>query len=435
MSNFVTKSEIPEPDNIVTTNTEQTIYADKTIKGTFRIARADNSTAFCLYNNQTDNIAFAGFKYVGNKSIGTRYSLPIYDTETSKIIATTDQIPNVSNMATTDTEQTISAKKTFTNELRSESYIHIQDNSDGRYLQLYADKIAWKDNQGQLRDNSLPGGDGQLATVDDITYLAVTKNGDQTITGKKTFQTTVTAPNLTAQGTNQSTVYGGAQIVHTFDDNTTLNLKYPKKKGNQTIATVGDIPNVSNLVTLDTAQTITANKKIEGTLDVQGNLSIVRANGKAAVRIYNDQPNQIGIAGWKEVDGKNVRTWYSFPTYDTQTSKTIATTDDIKTYYTHCITFKSANNDTCGTTIIRNTSNTAFTADTLKTWLYDNGFRDLPSNTTNGIYMASGAVYYNNNNIPIIGLRSDNKKIIGVAQKSSNGFQQPTITNVVDIVI
>ena len=168
VSNFVTKSEIPEPDNIVTTNTEQTINADKTIKGTFRIARPDSSTALCLYNNQADNIAFAGFKYVNRKSVGTLYNLPLYDTETSKTIATTDQIPDVSNMATTDTEQTISAKKTFTNELRSESYIHIQDNSDNSYVQLYADRIERRDNQGQLRTNHLPGGDGQLATLNNI---------------------------------------------------------------------------------------------------------------------------------------------------------------------------------------------------------------------------------------------------------------------------
>lgn len=70
----------------------------------------------------------------------------------------------------------------------------------------------------------------------------VTTDTAQTISGKKTFQTTVTAPNLTAQGNNESTIYGGTQMVHTFSDNTTLNLKYPKKSGNQTIATVGDIP-------------------------------------------------------------------------------------------------------------------------------------------------------------------------------------------------
>ena len=82
-----------------------------------------------------------------------------------------------------------------------------------------------------------------FATVDQIPDVSnmVTTNTVQTITGKKTFQTTVTAPNLTAQGSNQSTVYGGVQMVHTFADNTKLNLQFPKKSGNQTIATVGDI--------------------------------------------------------------------------------------------------------------------------------------------------------------------------------------------------
>lgn len=420
--------DIPNVSNMVTTDTAQTISGHKIFdEGSVDVASSGN-------NNKAIRIYNSG---IGIYDYGTNNQRKAYLTfpRTTGTLALTSDIPDVSNfvtkseipeadnIVTTNTEQTISAKKTFTNELRSESYIHIQDNSDGRYLQLYADKIAWKDNLGQIRDNSLPGGSGQLARLDDITYLAVTKTGDQTIqgnfsitradnstafriynnqpdqigiagwkivdnnfvrtwyslplydtktskiiattdqipdtskfvttdtgqtiTGKKTFQTTVTAPNLTAQGTNESTIYGGTQMVHTFADNTKLNLQFPKKSGNQTIATVGDI----------------------------------------------------------------------------------------KTYYTHCITFKSSNNDTCGTTTIINTSNTAFTADTLKTWLYNNGFRDLPNNTTNGIYMASGAMYYNSTNIPIIGLRSDNTKIIGIAQKSSNGFQQPTITNVVDIVI
>ena len=80
-----------------------------------------------------------------------------------------------------------------------------------------------------------------FATVDQIPTDYVDLSSAQTITGKKTFQTTVTAPNLTAQGSNQSTVYGGTQFVHTFADNTKLNLQFPKKSGNQTIATVGDI--------------------------------------------------------------------------------------------------------------------------------------------------------------------------------------------------
>ena len=85
--------------------------------------------------------------------------------------------------------------------------------------------------------------------VDNNVSNMVTTDTEQTITGPKTFQATVTAPNLTAQGKNQSTTYGGLQIVHTFDDNTKLNLKYPKKSGNQTIATVSDLSSKLDKVT------------------------------------------------------------------------------------------------------------------------------------------------------------------------------------------
>ena len=46
--------------NYVTTDTEQTITANKTIQGTFSISRANNSTAFRIYNDQADQISFAG---------------------------------------------------------------------------------------------------------------------------------------------------------------------------------------------------------------------------------------------------------------------------------------------------------------------------------------------------------------------------------------
>ena len=126
-------------------------------------------------------------------------------------------------------------------------------------------------------DNSIP----------DVSNM-VTTNTDQTISGKKTYTDGITAPNLTAQGSNQSTVYGGTQFVHTFADNTKLNLQFPAKSGNKTIATVDDL---SNMVTTDTEQTITADKSIKGTL------SFKRSDDTVAVRIYNTSNNDITIAG------------------------------------------------------------------------------------------------------------------------------------------
>ena len=407
-----TIATVDDLSNMVTTDTEQTINANKTIKGTFSIQRTDgNSIAFRVYNDQTNQISFAGWKTVDDKNVRTWYNLPLYDTQTSKTIATIDaiptdyvdlsteqtisgkktfndftkfkspirvygpgepgvlidsaievnstgltrhdvaedgiavhhfaltlpkkegtlaitsDIPDVSNMVTTDTaqtisghkifdegsvdvaasgntgkalrlynggiglydhgtnnqrkayltlprttgtlaltsdipdvsnfvtkseipdaskivttdtEQTISAKKTFTNELRSESYIHIQDNSNNSYVKLYADSIEHKNNQGQIRTYQLPGSNGQLATLDQLTSTYVNLITDQTISGKKTFTGGVTAANFTAQGSTQSTTYGGTQFVHTFADNTKLNLQFPVKSGNKTIATTDD---------------------------------------------------------------------------------------------------------------------------------------------------------------------------------------------------
>ena len=165
VDDFATVDQIPDISNLVTLDTEQTITANKSIKGTFSISRADNSTAFRLYNDQADQISFAGWKIVNGENVRTWYNLPLYDTKTSKTIATTDDIP-------TD-------------------------------------------------------------------YVSLT--GDQTIGGKKTFTGGITAPNLTAQGASESTIYGGKQFVHTFKNNTKLNLQFPVKSGNKTIATTDDI--------------------------------------------------------------------------------------------------------------------------------------------------------------------------------------------------
>ena len=81
-----------------------------------------------------------------------------------------------------------------------------------------------------------------FATTDQIPTDYVSISGNQTINGKKTFNGGVTAANFTAQGSNQSTIYGGTQFVHTFADNTKLNLQFPVKSGNKTIATTDDIP-------------------------------------------------------------------------------------------------------------------------------------------------------------------------------------------------
>ena len=158
-----------------------------------------------------------------------------------------------------------------------------------------------------------------FVTADQIPTDYVDLSSAQTITGKKTFQTTVTAPNLTAQGSNQSTVYGGTQFVHTFADSTKLNLQFPVKSGNKTIATVDDIPDVSNMVTTDTEQTISGHKFFtDGSVDIAQ-----KGNTTGAIRLYGSG----GIGIYDEGAGSTRKAYLTLP----RTSGTLALTSDI--YY------------------------------------------------------------------------------------------------------
>ena len=157
---------------MVTTDTEQTITANKTIKGTFSIARADgNSTAFRIYNDQTNQISFAGWKTVNGKNVRTWYNLPLYDTQTAKTIATVDQIPT--DYVTTDTAQTISGHKIF-----DEGSVDVAASCNtGKVLRLYTGGIGLYDsgtNGTRAAYLTLPRTTGTLALTDDIYY----KNGD-----------------------------------------------------------------------------------------------------------------------------------------------------------------------------------------------------------------------------------------------------------------
>ena len=151
-----------------------------------------------------------------------------------------DSIPDVSNMVTTDTAQTISGHKIF-----DEGSVDVAASGNtGKALRLYTGGIGLYDagtNGTRAAYLTLPRTNGTLALTSDIPTDYVSTSGDQTINGKKTFNGGVTAANYTAQGSNQSTVYGGTQFVHTFANNTKLNLQFPSKTGTKTIATTDDI--------------------------------------------------------------------------------------------------------------------------------------------------------------------------------------------------
>lgn len=427
---FATVDQIPDTSNLVTLNTEQTISGHKIFdEGSVDISTSGNtSKAIRLYGSGGIGIYDAG-------STGTReayLTLP----RTTGTLALTSELPT--NYVTTDTDQTITGSKTIKGLLDFKRY---NDTIAFRIYNPSNDYVSldgWKDVNGTPVKTSykLPLYDTEryktIATVDQIPTNYATTDTEQAITGKKTFNTVfgkngmILGDESNLDNNNMTVLPTGEIHLGNYRNYKSTILNLPKKTGTFTLVTNDDI---ANMVTIGSDQLITGRKLFdEGYIGITHNTDTgkaikIRADG--IIDIYDEGGIVNGISLCHLQFPRNV---YGGTT-------TLATVDDIPTYYTHCITFKSSNNDTCGTTIIRNTSNTAFTAETLKTWLYNNNFRNLPNNTTNGIYMASGAMYYNNTNIPIIGLRSDNTKVIGVAQKSSNGFQQPTITNVVDIVI
>ena len=177
-------------------------------------------------------------------TIRTIYSAYIVNPAYIAKFATTDQIPDIpdipTNYVTTDTSQIISGHKKF-----DDGSVDITSSGNtGNALRLYTGGIGLYDagtSGTRAAYLTLPRTDGTLALTSDIPTDYVSTSGDQTINGKKTFTGGVIAANFTAQGSNQSTIYGGIQFVHTFADNTKLNLQFPVKSGNKTIATTDDV--------------------------------------------------------------------------------------------------------------------------------------------------------------------------------------------------
>ena len=173
-----------------------------------------------------------------------------------------------------------------------------------------SDKETWsnKVNQEQIAD---------MATKNDLTNY-VDLSTAQNIGGAKNFTAAPTVPNIKAQGSNESTIYGSTQIVHTFKDNTTLNLKYPSKTDNKTIATTDDIP--TDYVDLSTEQTISGRKTFEnGLLDI-----ITSGNTGRALRLYTG-----GIGLYDNGTNNQRKAYLTLP----RTTGTLALTSDVPANY------------------------------------------------------------------------------------------------------
>ena len=159
-----------------------------------------------------------------------------------------------------------------------------------------------------------------FVTVDQTNYY-VTTNTPQTIVASKTFNSAIKAPSFIAEPASVgdgSTIYGDIQIAHTFADNTTLNLQYPVKSGNKTIATIDDIPviDLSNIVTTDTEQTISGHKIFNDWVDIK------LSDASKAIRIHT------GGIGIYDNGTDNTRTAFlKFP----NTAGTLALTSDVGT--------------------------------------------------------------------------------------------------------
>lgn len=198
------------PANMVTTDTKQTITAQKNyvVDDSIIAQFADGQGNFI--NVGRTNIDINTFRY-GIGKFGTMPSAMINVPNKAGTLALTDDIPSTDNFVTTDSNQSINGNKTFSGNV---------DVTQGRF---YVGNIAFLPMSGvsvsfnppsttQERTITLPDKDGTVALVDDIPDVTnlVTTNTEQTITGTKTFNyIKVDSYSLTSEGF----AYSGANLV------------------------------------------------------------------------------------------------------------------------------------------------------------------------------------------------------------------------------
>ena len=117
------KTDIPDTTNMVTTNTNQNITGEKTFKKPIEIEDYDHDGTTTVLSGANIEVQ-SGISAINNFPIKiysngelTQYNIPASTTESKTYtIATTDDIPT--NYVTTDTNQTITGEKTFTDGVR-----------------------------------------------------------------------------------------------------------------------------------------------------------------------------------------------------------------------------------------------------------------------------------------------------------------------------
>lgn len=222
---------------------------------------------------------------------------------------------DISKYVTLDTEQTISGNKTF-----SKAVSVSTDSTAG--FEITGGGNAWKFNartlegplniegSGASGSNTyqFPNKTGTIALTSDIpsTNNFVTLAGDQTITGAKTFNETTDFGNGVSVGITDSTdrinigvdSENHAGIIEFASEAVVgCTLTLPDRSG--TIAILDDIPSTNNLVTTDTAQTISGAKTFKSNLIV-GTPSTTSVTLSSNGKISNFQ----GIRGF-DIDPSN----------------------------------------------------------------------------------------------------------------------------------
>ena len=180
-------------------------------------------------------------------SSGGTINMPTVASGESATLATTDDITSATgNLVTTNTEQTITASKTFTTgSLAFENGMTITANDSTDYLM-----INYESNDNIHFHRTFPDPDDPTTTTQATILFPETTFGHQLLVTELHPQTlenkTLTTPiiaSLKQSGT------GG-----------TINMPTVASGESATLATTDDIPSVSNMVTTDTAQNITGVK-------------------------------------------------------------------------------------------------------------------------------------------------------------------------------
>ena len=240
--------DIPSISNLVTTNTDQTISGTKTFTSHVVVANAND------LQNKTD------YEYSGIVRHANNVSYSLLLPNKSGLIALTSDIPSTSSFVTVSGDQTISGAKTFTGtidiegEADSGSLCNVSVNSTG-FIRYYEED----DNTEVVLNMPITNsGTYTIATTDDVNKILTDSH---TFAGYNSFTNTVTGyAEFTA--TNGTNLTDRASLKYNCITRATMGATYtltlPTKTG--TIALTSDIPSISNLVTTNTAQTISGTK-------------------------------------------------------------------------------------------------------------------------------------------------------------------------------